>query len=122
MNACFYPFIIPDQSDEFYDAKKKFYELKGSFDVNDVESLTKLIKQKDVCVSLFDKQILNGGIDLCFIEIYAKVAIALYKMVNGEGELTNDEVELLKIQSGNPCYKNFGGIDFQKYVNNHLFG
>ena len=120
MNACFYPGIIPDQSNEFYDAEKKFYEIKESFDVNDVESLTKLIKQKDVCVSLFDKNIFNGGIN--FIATYAKVAIALYKMVNGDGKLTSDEVELLKIQSGNPCYENFGGIDFQKYVNNHLFG
>lgn len=111
---------VPCQSNDFYDAKDNFYNEKISFDVNDKKSLDNLKKACLTCEKAFNKEIYDDG-GMSFIHIYVKVAVALYKLYHGDEMLDAKEKYLLSVQAENPCYENFGGIDFRKYVHEHLY-
>ena len=119
MNASFCPFIIPDQSNEFYEAKNNFYHVMNSFDINDLQSLENLKNASETCKRLFDDKISNDG-GMIFIKIYTETAVALCKLYHENGKLDPNEKKILRVNADNPCYTDFGGIDFQKYVHEHL--
>lgn len=111
---------VPCQSNDFYNAKDNFYTESESFDVNDKKSLDNLKKACLTCEKSFNKEISDDG-GMFFIHIDIEVAVALYKLYHGNEKLDAKEKHLLSVHAENPRFRNFGGIDFRKFVLENLY-